>query len=414
MATLFLDGKSQALLGDLKESMDSASADLDFEEAARLRDQIQHLRKVQEEQYVDTASGDVDAFGIALNEKTVCIQGLFIRDGRILGHRTWLHKNELGGSCSNLLSQFLGQYYIGEGRKDLPRTVLTFEDFEDREPLAKALSETAGRMIEVTAQVRTTRAKWQSLVQENAELALATHVQKESTELERMLDLQQVLDLDEMPKRLECFDVSHTQGEATVASCVVFETSVPSRSEYRRYNISNVGLGDDYGAIAQAVERRYRRILSGEGKLPDILIVDGGLGQLNKVHETLSNLMEEEIHILGISKGEGRRPNFDSVWKVGTDKLDIRPSSPAMHLLQNIRDEAHRFAIEGHRKGRQRVRRKSLLNDVPGIGAKRKRDLLSHFGSAASIKSANIEEIAKVPGIGKKLASEIYGVLHGS
>ena len=222
--------------------MEAASTDLDYETAARIRDQLQNLRKVQEEQSVHTSTGDVDAFGIASNENNVCVHGMFIRDGRLLGHRNWFHKNELGANESELIAQFLGQYYFGGVEREIPRTVLTLVDLNDQETLATALSEKAGRTVEVTAQVRSTRARWQSMVQENAELSLASHVQAQENNLDRMMDLQRSLNLEEVPSRLECFDISHSSGEATMASCVVFEADGPLKSDYRRYRIQDVRI----------------------------------------------------------------------------------------------------------------------------------------------------------------------------
>lgn len=412
LASLFLKGKSQAILSELKTSMNTASSDLDFETAARIRDQIQNLRKVQEEQSVHTSTGDVDAFGVASNESNVCVHGMFIRDGRLLGHRNWFHNNELETTDSELIAQFLGQYYFGGVEREIPRTVLTIVDIDDRDTLANALSEKAGRVVEVTTQVRSTRARWQSMVQENAELSLASHVRAQENNLDRMLELQRSLNLEEVPSRLECFDISHSSGEATMASCVVFEADGPLKSDYRRYRIQGVEFGDDYASLSQAVERRYQRIQAGEGKLPDVLIIDGGRGQINKVRATLSDLMVEGVRVLGISKGPGRRPGLETIWDCESGVLDIEPTSGAMHLLQHIRDEAHRFAVEGHRARRQKNRRRSELDDVPGIGAKRKRSLLTHFGSVTAMKSASIDEMAKVPGISRRLASQLHGALH--
>ena len=412
LASLFLKGKSQAILSELKTSMNAASSDLDYEAAARIRDQIQNLRKVQEEQSVHTSTGDVDAFGVASNESNVCVHGMFIRDGRLLGHRNWFHKNELGTNESELIAQFLGQYYFGGVEREIPRTVLTLVHIEDRDILAAALSEKAGRLVEVTTQVRSTRARWQSMVQENAELSLESHVRSQANNLDRMLDLQRSLNLEEVPSRLECFDISHSSGEATMASCVVFGTDGPLKSDYRRYRIQDIESGDDYASLGQAVERRYQRIQAGEGKLPDVLIIDGGRGQINKVRASLSDLMVEGVRVIGISKGPGRRPGLETIWDCETGAIDIEPTSGAMHLLQHIRDEAHRFAVEGHRARRQKARRQSELDDVPGIGAKRKRSLLTHFGSVTAMKSASIDEMAKVPGISRKLATQLHGALH--
>ncbi len=412
LAHLFLEGKSKSVLSELKEDMDRAAEKLEFEEASRLRDQIHHLRQVQEDQYVDTAHGDVDAFGVALNEHRTCVEGMFIRDGRLLGHRTWYPKNELGLEGPQLLSEFLAQYYLGGSNREVPRTVLTLVDLPDQKVLESALREKAGKSVEVTAQVRASRARWLSLVQENAELSLLSDVRKHENDVERMKALQQMLGLEEPPSRIECMDVSHSSGEETIASCVVFGESGPLKSDYRRYKIDGVVAGDDYAALGQAIERRYKRIQAGEGAVPSVLIIDGGRGQINKVRESLLRLNVENPRIIGISKGPGRKPGLETIWDVDSGELDVDSTSPGMHLIQHIRDEAHRFAIEGHRARRQRSRRKSQLDDVAGIGAKRKRQLLTHFGSITSIQAASTEELCKVPGISRKLADQIYGALH--
>lgn len=412
LAMLFLEGKNQSLLNELKVRMQDLSLSKQYEEAARLRDQIQDLRQVQEEQHVHKSTGDVDAFAIATEDHHVCIQGMFIRNGVLMGHRNWYPKNELQAHSASVLSSFVSQYYFGGSNRNIPRTVLTMTSLEDRDLLAKALTRKAGHSVEVTSQVRASRAKWQEMVEENTQLALATYVRARQSESEQLFELQQVLELDHMPQRIECFDVSHTQGEATMASCVVFDPSGPVTSEYRRFRIKDVAPGDDYAALYQAIERRFKRLQEEEGKVPEILIVDGGRGQINKVAEMLMSITKRDVVLLGISKGIRRKPEFDKVWRAGEGVIPVNPSSGAMHLLQRVRDEAHRFAITGHRSVRQRSRRRSELDEIAGIGPKRKRHLLSHFGSLASIQNASVAEIAKVPGISRKLADQIFEVFH--
>ena len=414
LATLFLEGKNQSLLNELKSRMQKLADSQQYEEAARLRDQIQDLRQVQEEQYVHKSTGDVDAFAIATADRHVCIQGMFIRKGILMGHRNWYPKNELQAHSARVLSSFVSQYYFGGGNRNIPRTVLTMKELEDGQVLADALTKKAGYIVEVTSQVRSARAKWQEMVEENTALALAAYVQSRKNESERVFELQQVLDLEELPQRLECFDVSHTQGEATMASCVVFDSNGPVTSEYRRFRIKGVAGGDDYAALYQAIERRFRRIREEDGIVPNVLIVDGGRGQINKVGELLLSYTDKEVVLLGIAKGPDRKPMFDTVWRAGEGKVSLDPTSGAMHLLQHIRDEAHRFAVSGHRAARRRSRKRSELDDVAGIGPKRKRQLLNHFGSSASIRTASVAEIAKVPGISRKLADQIYEVFHAT
>jgi len=414
LAKLFLEGKSQSLLDELKSRMRELADSKQYEEAARLRDQIQDLRQVQEEQHVHKSSGDVDAFAIATAENHVCIQGMFIRNGILMGHRNWYPKNELQAHSASVLSSFVSQYYFGSVERNIPRTVLTMQSLDDRNVLAEALTKRAGHMVEVTSQVRASRAKWQEMVKENTKLALAAYVRARQNESERLFDLQQLLELDNVPQRLECFDVSHTHGEATMAACVVFDVNGPVTSDYRRYRITDIEPGDDYAALYQAVERRFKRILKEDGKVPDILIIDGGRGQINKVEELLLSYTDQDIVLLGISKGEGRNPELDVVWRAGEGVVSLDPTSGSMHLLQHIRDEVHRFAITGHRAARRRARKQSELDEIVGIGPKRKRQLLTHFGSTASIRTASIAEIAKVPGVSRKLAAEIHEVFHAT
>ena len=412
LATLFLEGKSQSLLDELKSRMRELADSKHYEEAARLRDQIQDLRQVQEEQHVHKSTGDVDAFAIAASDHHVCIQGMFIRNGILMGHRNWYPKNELQAHSASVLSSFVSQYYFGAVERNIPRTVLTMQTLEDGNVLADALTRKAGHIVEVTSQVRATRAKWQEMVEQNTNLALVAYVRARQNESERLFDLQQLLELEKMPQRLECFDVSHIQGEATMAASVVFDSNGPVTSDYRRYRINDIEPGDDYAALYQAVERRFKRILRDDGKVPDILIIDGGRGQINKVEELLLSYTDQEIVLLGISKGAGRKPEFDVVWRAGEGVVSLDPTSGAMHLLQHIRDEAHRFAVTGHRAARRRSRKQSELDEIAGIGPKRKRQLLNHFGSTTSIRTASVAEIAKVPGISRKLADQIYEVFH--
>lgn len=411
-AEMFLKGKSEAVLQEFKDHMNAASSELAFEKAAILRDQISELVSVQQSQYVETRTGSADVFGIAIEANYVCVQGLFIRDGRILGHRTWHTRDELGNSEGAVLTSFLAQFYFADQTRDIPKEVITAFVLEDAVTLQKALCERVGHQVLLNSHVITQRKRWLELVQENAELALKTYMSKRSSIFERYLELQKVLELDEVPQRIECFDISHTRGEATVASCVVFDHEGPRSSDYRRFNIRTAAEGDDYGALAEAVTRHYTRLRENTSNLPDILLIDGGRGQLSTVIDVLEDLQIDSVLVLGISKGEGRRATLDSIWMNRNQRLEIPSNSSAMHLLQQARDEAHRFAITGHRNRRQKKRRQSELDSIDGIGPTRKRELLTHFGSVAAIKGASTEELMKVPGISRHLAAEIYGVFH--
>ncbi len=413
LAAMFLEGKRADLLDEYKAKMESAAATLAFERAARFRDQIGHLRRIQENQYVHGTGTDADIFGVAVGGGHACVQGLFVRDGRMLGHRTWFPKNELAVPPGEMLFAFLSQYYLATSDREIPKSVIAAQPLDEEALLASALSERSGRKVEVACHVRGQRARWATMATENAELALAALVADRNNVLTRFVALQAALGWEDLPRRLECFDISHSSGEATVASCVVFDTEGPVKSDYRRFNIEGVPSGDDYGAIEQAIRRRYTHLAKGEGVLPDALVIDGGSGQVARAAEVLEQLQVDNVALLGIAKGLGRKPGLETIVLGGGGELALPPNDPAMHLLQHIRDEAHRFAISGHRGRRQKRRRRSVLDDIVGIGPRRKRELLAHFGSVASIKGASAEEIAKVPGLSHKLAADIHGALHG-
>ena len=412
LAVLFLEGSSRAVLQEFKRKMEVAAAALDFERAAKYRDQISHLRRVQENQYVHGAAGDVDAFGISLAGGHACVQGLFVRDGRVLGQRAWFPRNELDIDPGALLSAFLSQYYFGGGEREVPRGVIVSVRPTDRDVLAEALSERAGRKVEVVAGPRGQRARWLEMAQQNAELAIGSFVADRRNVFARFVELQECLGFADVPRRIECFDISHTSGGDTVGSCVVFDTNGPLKSDYRRFNIEGVTPGDDFAAMDQALRRRYRRLKQGEGPFPDLLLIDGGLGQVRRAAAVLAELQVEDVRLLGIAKGASRRPGLERILTDEGEEIVLPPSGGAFHLLQHVRDEAHRFAITGHRGRRRKRQRESELDGIPGVGPKRKRELLAHFGSVAGIKGASAEEIAKAPGVSRRLAETVYEALH--
>ena len=424
LAVLFLEGSSQSVLHELKRKMDDAAAKLEFERAARYRDQVSHLRRVQESQYVHGAAGDADIFAIAVEGGFACVQGLFVRDGRILGQRTWFPKNELGVAPGELLSAFLSQYFFGGAEREIPKSVIASAPLDDRDVLRDALTARAGRKVDLSIRVRGQRARWLDMAQENASLSLGAYLADRRNVFARFVDLQEALGMEDLPQRLECFDISHTGGDETVASCVVFDTNGPLKSDYRRFNIEGIAPGDDFAAMEQALRRRYRRGSrrgsakesiareQSEAAFPDVLIIDGGVGQLNRAVDVMNELQIEDVRLLAIAKGRSRKPGLERVLAAGEGELALSSSGGALHLLQHIRDEAHRFAITGHRGRRQKRQRRSELDGIPGVGAKRKRELLAHFGSVASVKGASEEEIAKVPGISRRLAQNIYAALH--
>lgn len=411
-AVMFLDGRNDAILEEFKIAMEEAAEKLEFERAVKYRDQIKQLRKIQEQQYVHAASGDVDVFAVAIASGAACVQGMFIRGGRLLGHRTWFPRNELAVEGAEMLDAFLAQYYFGGGEREIPKAIVLSHPIDDAELIEEALRDQAGHRVEITSGVRSQRARWLDMAQQNAKLSLDSYLADKQNVLARFVDLQEALGLEDLPERLECFDISHSSGEATVASCVVFDSSGPLKSDYRRFNIEGVAAGDDYGAMNQALRRRYERLKTGDGVLPDLLVIDGGPGQLNQAREVLADLQVEGVQILGIAKGTTRKPGLETIYLADHTEVPIPPNSGAMHLLQHIRDEAHRFAITGHRMRRGKARRQSELDGIAGVGPKRRRELLRHFGSVAALRGASREEIAKVPGVSRRLAEEIYATLH--
>ena len=414
LAQMFLEGRSRAVLQELKQRMETASEARKFEYAARYRDQIAQLRRIQENQYVHGESGEVDVFALAQDSSYTCVQGLFIRGGRVIGQRTWYPKNELDAPPGALLSSFVSQYYLASEGRVIPKLVLTSIPLDEEKLVASVLAGRSGRKVSITSKVRTQRARWLEMARDNAALSLTSYVAERRNVFSRFVDLQDLLELEDMPKRLECFDISHTSGEATVASCVVFDTNGPLKSDYRRFNIEGVTAGDDYAAMEQALRRRYRRLKEGEAVLPDLLVIDGGQGQLGKAAGVLSELQVDDIGLIGIAKGPARKAGLEKILLYGQGELSVPATSGSMHLLQHIRDEAHRFAITGHRGRRAKNRRRSALDGIAGIGPKRKRELMAYFGSLATIKGASSEEIAKVPGISQKLADDLYGALHAA
>lgn len=414
LATMFLTGKNQQLLKEYANKMEVASAGLNFEKAAIYRDQMSHLRRIQEQQYVVGKQGDIDVIAAVVNPGGVCIQAMFIRGGRLLGNKTFFPKTRLQPSERDMLSAFIPQFYLpNHGQREIPRELILSEKIEDRDVLTDALQTKAGSKVRIADSVRGYRARWVNLALTNARQSLGTHLADKQNIYARFEALQEGLSLDDLPQRLECFDISHSSGEATVASCVVFDTGGPVKSDYRRFNIDGINPGDDYAAMAQALSRRYTRIKSGEGVLPDVLFIDGGKGQLHEAENILEELQLSDVTIVGVAKGVSRKAGLESLFVSGRkDAVALPPDSAALHLIQQIRDESHRFAITAHRQRRARKRKESPLEGIDGIGPKRRRALLRHFGGIQQVESAAAEEIAKVEGIDQKLAKLIYATLH--
>ncbi|MCP8898779.1 excinuclease ABC subunit UvrC [Gilvimarinus xylanilyticus] len=409
---LFLQGKNQQLLKELADDMESASAALEFERAAQLRDQIAALRQVQAQQSVEEGSGDMDIVAVALQSANACVHTLFIRQGRILGSRSYYPKLGLGESEADVLSEFLPQFYLGSGR-EVPAAVVTSVPLAEAELLSEALAEARGTRVSITHKVRTHRAKWVQMAQRAAEQNIIARINSRKSVTDRLLALQDVLGLDEVPGRMECFDISHSSGELTVASCVVFDKEGPAKSDYRRFNIDGITPGDDYAAMEQALTRRYTRLQKGEGKLPDILFIDGGKGQLGVAEKVIAELGVKGVLLVGVAKGTTRKPGFETLYHGDTgQEIVLGGDSPALHLIQHIRDEAHRFAITGHKNRRDKKRRTSTLEGIAGVGAVKRRELLRHFGGLQEITRASVDDLARASGISRALAEEIYAHFH--
>lgn len=422
---LFLEGKSNQVIDELVAGMEQAAKNLEYEKAATHRDQIAGLRRLQEKQYVSNEKGDLDIIAIEYQQGVACIQLFFVRDGLNLGNKSFFPKNAQHQSISELLSAFIAQFYISASRSDrfVPATILVSHPFDDRQIIESILHEQSGHKVEIRDKVRGERARWLQMAQTNAQTALMSRLSNRASVLKRFEDLQDVLKMDSMPERLECFDISHSSGEATVASCVVFDQSGPLKSAYRRFNIDNITPGDDYAAMHQALTRRYLRFSKvgsqkgeskkGDYKLPDLLVIDGGKGQVKQAREVMQALQISSVKIIGITKGEGRKAELDTLLLSETNEKVILPSnSKAMHLIQHIRDEAHRFAITGHKNRRAKTRKTSQLEKISGLGPKRRQQLLKQFGGLQEVTRAGVEDLAKISGISKLLAQKIYDHFH--
>ncbi len=408
-ASLFLDGRSGEVVDDLTRSMESASASLQFELAAYLRDQVAGIRRIQAKQYIEGEQADMDVLACAIDQGTACVLLLSFRSGMNLGTRSFFPKTNGADSASEVLDAFVSQYYF-EQRP--PREIILSHVIEDQELLEKVLSAQAGKKVEIKTSVRADRARYLEMAVSNAVLALSTEVTSNVAQRKRLEALQEMLGMEHTPQRMECFDISHTQGEATVASCVVFNQEGALRNQYRRFNIDGITPGDDYAAMHQALTRRFKRAVE-EGVLPDVLFIDGGEGQLMRARAVLKELDVTQVILVGVAKGEARKAGDEQI--ILPDGRVLRPGahSPALQWIQQIRDEAHRFAITGHRGRRQKKRDVSKLEDIPGIGPRRRAALLKHFGGLAALKEAGSEEIARVAGVNDALAARIYASLHG-
>ncbi|MBL8445998.1 MAG: excinuclease ABC subunit UvrC [Zoogloeaceae bacterium] len=404
LATLFLDGKTSEVVENLTARMMAASEALDFEQAALLRDQIRSLQQVLHKQFVDSnRDEDVDVIAAVEEGGQVCVNLAMIRGGRHLGDRAAFPSS--AGGCSPLDAglAFIDQHYR---LHPLPGRLLVNLPLADTR---RVVDEALGTRMTVSTPRQAVEKAWMEMAVKNGHLAIQTRLREVGRAAGRLEALQEALDLADLPARIECFDISHTLGEATVASCVVFEGGAMKKSDYRRYNVSGITAGDDYAAMRQALLRRYEKAANGEGRCPDLLLIDGGKGQVAAAQAILDELGLVSVPMVGVAKGEGRKPGLETlVFSDGRPPVHLDASAPALHLIQEIRDEAHRFAITGHRARRGKARVGSRLDDIPGVGAVRRRGLLAAFGGLEGVREATIEDLCRVPGIDRKLAEQIY------
>ncbi len=413
-ALMFLEGRDEEVIETLVARMEAAAARLAFEEAARLRDRIGDLKQVQSRQVITSGRRDLDVLACAVRAGVACVQLFVMRGGHNLGNKAFFPEQAGEAGPAEVLRAFLSQYYLHPRLdREVPPEILLSHAIEDSACIAEALSQQAGYQVALLHRLRGDRVRCLQMAVQNAELRLAQRLSSVAGQRLRLQCLQEALGLPQAPERIECFDVSHTQGEATVASCVVFGAEGPIKSEYRRFNIFGQTPGDDYAAMREALTRRYsRRQREGE-RPPDMLVIDGGKGQMGEALHVLESLAIHNIQVIGVAKGPSRRPGHESLI-IGVDRqpVSLDPHSLAFHLIQQVRDEAHRFAITGHRRQRAGRRNRSPLEDLDGIGAKRRRDLIRHFGGLQGVQRAGIDDLCQVHGISRRLAERIYHRLH--
>ncbi len=407
---MFLEGKSGLLTEQLISKMEQAAAELNYEQAADCRDKIARLRTVLEKSFVNGERGDVDIIACASKANIACIQVFFIRNGQQLGNKVFFPKMSDAYDPEAVIRAFIPQYYLD---KPVPHELITSHNIEEVELLTEMLAAQAKHSLSIVSKVRGERSKWVQMALTNAENSLQSKLADKQGLYARFLNLQDELGCKEIPKRLECFDISHTQGGQTVASCVVFDRDGPVKSAYRRFNIEGITGGDDYAAIYQAVSRRFKRLKQGEHASPDILLIDGGKGQVREAQKALAELQINDVMIVGVSKGPDRKPGMEKLLLVDQDQpINVSPGSSGLLLVQHIRDEAHRFAITGHRQRRGKVARQSVLEGIAGLGPKRRQILLKQFGGLQGVERAGIDALSSIDGISRQLAQRIYDIFH--
>ena len=409
-ALLFLRGHSQKVITRLIRRMEDAAGGQHYEQAAQFRDQINHLKQMQARQFVSAGNGDLDIIALARLQRGCAIEVMSVRGGRSLGQRDYFPTQSEGHPEADILRAFLGQYY----RERMPPAEIIISHSLQQQDLFEAVfSERSGRKVRIQPHPRSHRRQWLELVGRNALNALHMRSAQRSRISNQFETMAELLKLEEVPETIECFDVSHTSGHKTVASCVVFGHEGPIKSRYRRYNLKGFAPGDDYAAMREVLSRRYRKLAAEDGHLPDLIVVDGGKGQLGIAIEVLAECGLGDIPLMGVAKGPSRRAGYEEwILPVAPHSLLPGPESAASHLIQQVRDEAHRFAITGHRGRRQKATVHSVLEDIPGVGARRRRTLLTHFGGLQGVRKAGAEELAGIPGINQQLANRIYKALH--
>ncbi len=410
-ARLFLQGRNDAVLENLAQRMEAAAAGLDYERAATYRDQIKALNRIQAEQVI-TAPGvrDLDVLAAVAEPGGACVSLLVIRGGRVLGSRNFFPRIVPGTDPKEILEAFLVQHYLAQAA---PAEILIGIGLPEKEVLATGFAENGGHPVRIRERARGRSARWVEMAESNAQQGLALHLAAAVNLRGQLEALSEALALEAIPARIECFDISHTGGEKTVAACVVFGPEGPVKSDYRRFNLDDVPAGDDYAAISRAVERRYLRVKQGEGVLPDLVLIDGGRAQVDRARAVMEELQLPQVGLAGVAKGRDRRPGDERLHLPGrAQPVALAPDSPALHLIQQIRDEAHRFALTGHRQRRSRGASASVLEGIPGLGPQRRRMLLRHFGGLQGVRSAGVADLRKVRGISRELAERIYGRFH--
>jgi len=409
-ALLFLSGKEDEVVDSLIVRMNEASAKQDYEDAALHRDQVSALRAVREKQYVSDATGrDADVIACAREGNVVCVNLVMIRGGRHLGDHNHFPRHADTEDDERVIAAFIGQHYQHHAVPPLivARPLAEAQAYED------LLTEHAGHKVQMAIRPTGPRRVWLEMAEKNARIGAVNAASLQANQEARLAALQQALQLPESAQRFECFDISHTMGEATVASCVVYDRSAMQKGEYRRFNIATPTAGDDYGAMREALQRRYKRLVTGEGKMPDVVLIDGGKGQLGVACEVMSELGISDVTLVGVAKGEARKPGLEALWIPGHNAPYLLGADhPGLHLIQQIRDEAHRFAIAGHRARRGKTRSQSPLENIAGVGAKRRQRLLAHFGGLRGLQAASVDELAGVEGVSRDLAEKIYHELH--